>query len=64
MICVIMTCSGGKDKMTKYDPEEIEFHENRVAALRRQVNRWYNAHRDAVDELNEAERQLRICRRG
>ena len=49
--------------MSAYDPEKIEFHEDRVASLRKQVNRWYNAHRDAVDELYEAERQLRIARR-
>ena len=49
--------------MTAYQ-DEIEFHEAMVAALRKQVNRWYDAHRDAVDALNEAERQLRICRRG
>lgn len=50
--------------MTKYDPEEIEFHENLVAGMRKQVERWYNAHRDAVDDLYEAERELRIARGG
>ena len=45
-------------------PQEIEFRENRVKMLREQVNRWYNAHRDATDDLFEAERQLRIARRG
>lgn len=50
--------------MTAYNPEEIEYHENRVAALRKQVNRWYNAHRDAVDDLYKAEQLLRIVRRG
>ena len=49
--------------MSAYDPEEIEFREERVVSLKKWVNRWYNAHRDAVDELYEAERQLRIARR-
>ena len=45
-------------------PNEIEFRENRVKMLREQVTRWYNAHRDAVDDLYEAERQLRIVKTG
>jgi len=45
-------------------PNEIEYHENRVKACREQVARWYNAHRDATDDLYEAERLLRIVRRG
>lgn len=52
-----------KMNMTAY-PDEIEYHEKRVAELRKQVTRWYNAHRDAVEDLYEAERQLRIARRG
>ena len=46
------------------DRELIKFHEMRVMKLRGQVNRYYNAHRDATDDLFEAERQLRIARRG
>ena len=49
--------------MTAY-PVEIEFHEERVVELRKDVNRWYNAHRDAVDDLYKAEQLLRIVRRG
>lgn len=45
-------------------PNLIEYHENRVKMLRGQVTRWYNEHRDAVDDLYEAEQDLRIARRG
>ena len=58
------TILAGECRYLVHRPNEIEFHENRVAALRKQVTRWYNAHRDAVDELYEAEQQLRIARRG
>ena len=51
----------GGDDMSAH-PSEIEFRENRVKMLREQVTRWYNAHRDATDDLFEAQRQLRIAR--
>ena len=43
---------------------EVKFCEKRVEMMREQVTRWYNAHRDAVDDLYEAEQELRIARRG
>ena len=44
--------------------DKVKFCEERVKMMRRNVSLFYNAHRDASDELCEAERELRVARRG